>query len=328
MAFSPLLAGNVALASIFHAKSPVLGLAGIATFALAAHQWGGPLTAYIARARAGLDVERLRRRVTRRRGRHPDHRRIGEVGPPVWVLPDRPADDPDYRLCIASHPDGTKLAFSDGTTQSASPDAYVRCRPYRPLSSRRNEKTGHGRALETLVRDLARNGSTPLDSVRPDDAGRHALFAAVLWGLVAATDGRDTQRLHALLSDPGPAHLGLSVTRAGQVWLDCDPRKLREADRRNRMADVPAPTTIGRHQYDSADGRLLGALSELLRIPEVWDRPGLGPARAAVAAAVADGDTGAPVVRSAVAQVLTLAGSLVLGVAGFTVYDVLQNFVR
>ena len=169
-------------------------------------------------------------------------------------------------------------------------------------------------ALESLVRDLSRNGSTPLDSViknhaeeQPEQAVRHAVQAAVLWGLIATADGRDEQRLYVLLGTPDPAEaagIALTVTDAGRVWLDCGPR--------------PRAARAG--------GDVLAALAELLRIPEVWERPGLRRARDTLTIAVAGGRPDTPAVRSAIDQVLTLAGGLVLGVAGAGGYQVLRTF--
>jgi hypothetical protein len=322
MAFAPIFAGNVVLATILHAESPVLALAAIASFAFSMHMWAGRLTRYIADARGGLRLERLRRELTHRRDHDPGRRPIGDVDPPAWVAvagTARPGmtgagrADLDFRLCIARHQvpgEPVTLGFSDGTAQAWQPATRVAARRHPGGSSGREAEAAA--ALGALVRDISRNGSTPLESViknhaeeYPEPAVRHAAQAAVLWGLIATADGRDAQRLYTLLGEPNPAEaagIALTITHAGRVWLACDPGRAR------------------------IEGDVLVALAALLRIPEVWERPGLRPARDTLADAVTGGHPGTPAVRSAIDQVLTLAGALVLGVAGTGVYQVLRTF--
>jgi hypothetical protein len=330
MAVAPIFAGNVALASILQAISPVLAWAAIVTFAFSMHAWAGRLTGRIAGARAGLPLERLRGRITRWRGHHPRRHPIGDVEPPAWVAVAAAGHEPrtvlEHRLCTARHRvDGgpVTLAFSDGTAQAWHPGTRVAAGPY-PGGAPTGGRRAAAAALGPLVRDIARNGCTPLESVvdnhseeHPEPAVRHAVQAAVLWGLIATADRRDTQRLYALLGEPDPAEaagIGLTVTSAGRVWLGCDPRRSAGPGRRTR----PGPART--------EGDVLAALAELLRIPEVWERPGLRPARDTLTGAVSGGRPDTPAVRSAIDQVLTLAGGLVLGVAGTGAYHVLRGF--
>lgn len=524
MAFAPIFAGNVVLASVLHAKSPVLALAAVASFAFSMHLWAGRLTDYIAAARAGLPLERLRRDLIRRRGPGVARHRIGDVDPSVWVAvpaPDRvprvpetrhggrpaaaadhaarpgaategdtqpgaetqgdtrpdvvaqgdtrpgvaaqsdtrpgvaakgetrpgapaPGDrrpavaaqgdtSPDaaaqgrtqpreaapgdtrpgaaaqggtrpgvatksgarsdvaaesdtpptvallgaarpgktgvgraargdlvFRLCIARRQERGEpvtLAFSDGTTQAWHPATRVVIQP-RP-AGRPGPVREAAVALESLVRDISRNGSTSLESViknhseeHPEPIVHHAVQAAVLWGLIATADGRDAQRLYALLSEPNPAEaagIALTITHAGRVWLDCGADRGRHPSSGLRPRGGPtrtedaAPATRGpsraegptrgpsrtdnaTHGPSRADDAVLVALTEVLGIPEVWERPGLRPARRTLTTAVAGGHPDSPAVRSAVDQVLTLAGGLVLGVAGAGPYQILRTF--
>jgi hypothetical protein len=80
------------------------------------------------------------------------------------------------------------------------------------------------------------------------------------------------------------------------------------------------------HQQVANTASVLDALKLILDDQRIWARQDLERERTAIAEAVDAGLPEQPAVRSAVRRVLDVAGAIIVGVAGNTVYEVLKHF--